>query len=352
MPKPLRFGLVGAGAISHAHIPALQNLGEKATLVAIADINPQAANTAAERTKTKAYTSLEAMLDDADIDVVSICTPPNVHADQAVASMRAGKHVIVEKPADVDVEATDRILKAAKETGKTATIISQHRFDDSSIAVYDAIQKGQLGKLTRAAAQVRWWRSPEYFAAVPWRGSTAVSGGGALISQSIHTVDLMLWMLGPVAEVFAYWDTLAHESIEVEDSLVAVLKFQSGALGIVEASIAAYPGLSARLEISGDRGSAIIDSDILEYFHAAKPGEQTGMYGAQGDTNQLTSLAQPAGAQDPNNMSSAHQLQIEDFIDAIQAGTKPKVPLEDSRYAMQVICAMHESARTGKPVKP
>lgn len=352
--RPLRFGVVGAGAISAAHFKALKELGGRGEVVAVADIRPEAARKAAADHGVAAFASLEEMLAGAEVDIVNICTPPNVHANQAVVAMRAGKHVVVEKPADVSVEATDRILSAAKETGRLATVISQHRFDPSSMAVYQAIQEGRLGKMTRGVAQVRWWRSQAYFDMVPWRGSIEVSGGGALISQSIHTVDLMLWMLGPVREVFAYSDILAHQNIEVEDSLVATLRFESGALGLVEASICAYPGLSARLEVSGDRGSANIDSDKLEYFHAALPGEETGIYGAHGDTNradtELAAQASDSGRQDPTSFGSAHRAQIEDFIDAINGGGKPEVSLEDSRYAMVVICAMHESARIGKPV--
>lgn len=352
---PLRVGLVGAGAISGAHLRALASLSSKAQLVAVADILPERAEQAAEPIGAKAFDSLEAMLAGTELEVVDFCTPPNVHADGAVAAMRAGKDVIVEKPADIDVAATRRILDAARQTGRRATIVSQHRFDPSSLAVYRAVQAGRFGRLTRAAAHVRWWRPQEYFDVVPWRGEKAVTGGGALMSQSIHTVDLMLWFMGPVAEVFAYSGTLAHERIEVEDQLSAVVRFESGAIGTIDASIVAYPGRSTIVEISGDRGTATIDGDRLAYFHAAEPGETTGLYGAHGDSNRAAAeLAGESGVAhpDPATLAGAHALQIEDFIDAIREDRAPMVGLEDSLATMKLIEALYESAATGRAVRP
>jgi UDP-N-acetyl-2-amino-2-deoxyglucuronate dehydrogenase len=351
---PLRFGLVGAGAISGAHVRALQSLKGKAELVAVADIDFPKAQALAQTIGAKAYLSIEAMLNSERLDVVNLCTPPDVHADGAVAAMRAGVHVIVEKPADVSVAATDRIIAACNETGRKATVIAQHRFDASTLVVRKAIQEGRLGRLTRSAAQVRWWRPQEYFDMVPWRGSLAVTGGGALMSQSIHTLDLMLWLMGEAEEVFAYSATLAHERVEIEDQLVATVKFRSGALGLMEASIVAYPGLSARIEVSGDRGSATIDGDRLAYFHAAEPGERTGPYGLGGDTNRAARelpSEEEGGNPDPATLAGAHALQIRDFMDAVQENREPFVTLEDTRATMVVIEAIHESAATGKPVR-
>ncbi len=352
--NPLRFGIVGAGAISGAHVRALRSLADKAECIAVADIRPEAAQTLAGAVGAKAYDSLEAMLAAEWLDVVDLCTPPDVHASGAVKAMRAGCDVIVEKPADVSVAATDRIIAAARETGRKATVVSQHRFDPATLVVKKAIDDGRLGKLTRVAAQVRWWRPQEYFDAVPWRGSLAVTGGGALMSQSIHTLDLMVWLMGDVEEVFAYSATLSHEHIEVEDQLVATVKFRSGALGLLEASIVAYPGLSARIEVSGDRGSATVDADRLAYFHAAALGETTGPYGLPGDTNRADIEAPPAADDahpDPATLAGAHALQISDFIDAIRENRSPFVTLEDARATMAVIESIYESARTGRPVR-
>ena len=350
---PLRFGLVGCGAISGAHVRALHSLEGKAELVAVADIRPDAAQALAQTTGARAFESIEAMLAWGELDVVSLCTPPNVHAGGAVAAMRAGKDVIVEKPADVSVAATDRIIEAARATGRKATVISQHRFDATTLAVRRAVEAGRLGRMTRAAGAVRWWRPQAYFDAVPWRGEMGATGGGALMSQSIHTLDLMLWLMGEAEGVFAYSATLAHEGIEVEDQLVASMRFRSGALGTLEASIVAYPGLSARIEVSGDRGSATLDADRLTYFHAAEPGETTGPYGLFGDTNRAAAEVPPekAAHPDPATLAGAHALQIADFIDAVREDREPFVSLADTRATMTVIEAIHQSARTGGPVR-
>lgn len=183
----------------------------------------------------------------------------------------------------------------------------------------------------------------------------AVSGGGALISQSIHTLDLMLWTMGAVEEVFAYSGTLAHERIEVEDQFSAVVKFRNGALGVIDASIVAYPGLSTVLEISGDRGTATIDGDRLTYFHAAREGESTGPYGAHRDTNRAQEELPPVtdnAHPDPATLMGAHALQIADFVDAVREDREPFVPLTAARDAMVVVEALHQSAATGRPVRP
>lgn len=353
-PQPLRFAVVGAGAISYAHFRAIQSLPGKAVLTAVADIRPEAVAQASEQYGIPGFPSLTALLQGIDVDVVCICTPPNVHGDLAIEAMGAGKDVIIEKPADVNVAATDRIIAASAETGRRASVISQHRFDDSIRVVKQAADAGRFGRLTRAAAQVRWWRPQEYFDILPWRASMAVTGGGALMSQSIHTLDLMLWVMGEVEEVFAYSATLAH-TMEIEDTLSAVLTFRNGAIGVVEASIASYPGLSARLEVAGDRGSAIIDADHLTYFHAAEPGEETGLYGAFGDTNRANRElpATPTGDthQDPSKLSSAHARQIEDFIDAIVKGRHYMNDIEEARKTMCVIEAIHRSVREHRPVR-
>ncbi len=358
--QPLRFGILGAGAISTAHIKALNSLKNSglAELVAVADMRFETAQKIANEQNITAYPSLETMLEHQGLDGVAICTPPNVHADQAVLALNAGKHVVIEKPADVCVAAVKRIEAAQKSSGCLATVISQHRYDTSARVIKQALNAGRFGRLTRAAAQVRWWRPQEYFDAVPWRGSMEISGGGALISQSIHTLDLMVWMMGSVEEVFAYSGVLAHERIEVEDTLAAVLKFSSGAIGVIEASIATYPGLSARLEISGDRGSATIDGDQLIYFHAAEKGEQTSMYGAFGDTNRMDAeLAafgsgfEASSSHEPGQLSSAHQEQYKEFCTAIFEQRPPDISLEDGAYAIRVIEAIHDSARLGQAVK-
>ena len=190
-----------------------------------------------------------------------------MHADGAVAALDAGKHVVVEKPIDITLAAADRIIDAEKRSGKTVAVISQHRFDRSTEKVLQAVRDGNLGPITSAIASHAWWRGQSYYDSGDWRGTWALDGGGAIMNQTVHTINLMITTLGTPVEVFAYTGCLAHERIEVEDTAVAVVKFASGALGTIHGTTAAYPGLDASLRVFGAKGSAVISNDELTYLH-------------------------------------------------------------------------------------
>ncbi len=358
MAERVRFGILGCGVIGPHHAQAIAGLADDAALVAVADRHLERAEKLAQQYNVAAYNSLDDLLRHPQLDAICICTPSGEHATDAAAVLDAGKHVVVEKPVDVTLEAIDRLLAARRAKSQKVAVISQHRFDRSTRIVRDAVEQGRLGRLTVGTAQVRWWRSQAYYDSGAWRGTWALDGGGALMNQSIHTIDLLQWIMGPVVEVSAYTGLLAHERLEVEDAAVAIVRFASGALGIIEGTTAAYPGLTARLEVHGDRGSAIIDSDELVYFHSAALGEQGAAYGAGGGGNQALDMlkqfeAKPAGiaaGSDPASLSLAHREQIRDFIDAIRADREPLVNIEEGRKAVAIILAIYESARTGRPV--
>ena len=227
----VRFALIGAGVIGDVHAQALTQL-DTAELVAIADLDESKAAIMARKYGVEESTiDAENLLRRGDIDAVTICTPSGVHADLAVAALDAGKHVVVEKPIDVSLEAADRIIGAEKASGKTVAVISQHRFDKSTEKVVQAVRDGNLGRITSAIASHAWWRGQSYYDSGDWRGTWAMDGGGATMNQTVHTINLMVSILGVPVEVFAYTACLAHERIEVEDTAVAVVKFDSGALG-------------------------------------------------------------------------------------------------------------------------
>jgi UDP-N-acetyl-2-amino-2-deoxyglucuronate dehydrogenase len=354
---PLRFGILGCGVIGKHHARMLADLpAGYAELIAVADIEE------APRAKLAAQHSCDAseptaLLERDDIDAVCVCTPSGSHAEGAVAALNAGKHVVVEKPIDVTLAAADRILAAQAGTGLQLTVISQHRFDLPSRIVHEAAAAGSFGRLTSGAAQVAWWRSQPYYDSGDWRGTWQLDGGGSLMNQSIHTIDLLLWMMGEAEEVFAYTRCLAHERIEVEDTAAAAVRFRNGALATVLGTTAAYPGLTARLHVHGERGSAVIDDDQLLYYHAAR-GEAVGdAYGASGAGNQAAEVlagggtsGQPGAGADPASLSEAHAAQLADFIDAVREGREPLVTGADGRRAVELILGIYESARTGKPV--
>lgn len=357
MAERIRFGILGCGVIGPHHAQAIAGLADDAALVAVADRHLERAEALGRQYDVPAYPSLDRLLAHPGLDAVCICTPSGDHAANGIAVLAAGKHAVIEKPVDVTLAAIDRLRAARRTTAQKVTVISQHRFDPATRLVHEAVARGQLGRLTLGTAQVRWWRAQTYYDGGAWRGTWALDGGGALMNQSIHTIDLLQWIMGPAVEVSAYAGCLAHERIEVEDTAVAIVRFASGALGIITGTTAAYPGLTARLEVSGDRGSAIIDNDELVYFHSAAPGEQGAAYGAGQGGNQAAALlsrsaaeaAAPTAGADPASLSMAHRTQLRDFIAAIRDDREPLVTIDEGRKPVAIIRAIYESAQSGRP---
>jgi len=351
----LRFGILGCGVIGPHHAKAIAGL-DSAELVAVADVVPEPAEELAGEYGCAHYSGLEEMLAGVDLDAVCVCTPSGMHADGAITALEAGKHVVIEKPVDVTLEAADRLIEVQRATGGRVAVVSQHRFDAATRAVHGALAGDEFGRLTSGSADVRWWRSQSYYDSGGWRGTWELDGGGVLINQAIHSIDLLQWLMGRAVEVTAYTDLIVHERIEVEDTAVAILKFANGALGTIVATTAAYPGLTTRIAVHGDRGSAIIDDDELTYFHAAREGEA---YGAGGGENQAELVLQrygdgpsgPGAGADPGSLSMAHRDQIQDFIEAVGEGREPLVNLQEGRRPLAIIKGIYESARTGGTVR-
>jgi UDP-N-acetyl-2-amino-2-deoxyglucuronate dehydrogenase len=333
MPERLRFAIVGAGVIGKQHALVVNQLAERIKLAAVVDADFPRAVALAGAAGGTPYQRLSETLD--DVDVVVVCTPTGQHGEVAIEALRAGRHVIVEKPAEVTVAKTDEIIEAQRKAGTLVTVISQHRFDPATEVALAAIERGDLGRVVSGSASIDWWRSQEYYDSGDWRGTWALDGGGALMNQGVHTVDLLVAALGEPVEVFAYTGTLAHERIETEDVAAGVVRFASGALGVLHATTAAYPGLSARLQVHGDRGSVVIDDDRLVYFGSgpATPG-----------------TAAPTAANDPGQMSDAHRLQYLNFLAALDGTEDLRVDLATNRRSISVITGAYESARTGRPV--
>jgi UDP-N-acetyl-2-amino-2-deoxyglucuronate dehydrogenase len=354
--EKLRFGILGCGVIGPHHARSIAGLDE-AELVAVADRVPERARKLADEYGCAWHTGLSGLLSSEDLDAVCICTPSGMHAEQAVAALEAGKDVVIEKPVDIALKAVDRLLAVQRATGRKATVISQHRFDPATQVVKEAVSSDRFGRLTSGSAEVRWWRSQSYYDSGGWRGTWALDGGGVLINQSIHSIDLLQWLMGPVVEITAYTGQLAHERIEVEDTAVAIVRFANGAMGTIVATTAAYPGLTARVVVHGDRGSAIIDGDDLSYFHAAEDGQEGAAYG--GGENRAEKVMRRYGATgsgsgagaDPSNLSMAHRDQFQDFVAAVLEGREPLVTVEEGRKSLAMILGIYESARTGRPVR-
>jgi predicted dehydrogenase len=347
---------VGAGVIGTHHGLVLSQLADRVELVAVIDHHRGRADSLAAERGGKAFESLAAALDAVEVDVVIVCTPTGAHAEIAIEALQAGKHLIIEKPAEVTLAKTDAIIAAQHRAGTVVTVIWQHRFDPATEVVVAAIRAGELGRLTSGIASIDWWRGQSYYDSGDWRGTWELDGGGALMNQGVHTVDLLVATMGRPVEVFAYTGTLAHERIETEDVAVGVVRFESGALGVLHASTAGYPGLSARLQVHGDRGSIVIDNDRLTYLHRTAQGAERRevVYGENPADNQVESLGVhhdvTAGGTDPSQLGAAHRLQYENFLAALEGTEDLRVTLEENRRSIAVIVGAYESARTGLPV--
>jgi UDP-N-acetyl-2-amino-2-deoxyglucuronate dehydrogenase len=365
MREKIRFGVIGCGSIGPTHCGAILQIDD-AELAAVADVVAEKAEKVAKKFDvTRVYHSDAELLADPEIDAVCICTPSGMHAEGAIAAMRAGKHVVVEKPMDVSLEACDRMIAAEDETGKKLAIISQHRFDAATVLVKQAIDSGKLGKIVLADATVKWWRTQGYYDSGDWRGTWAMDGGGALMNQGVHTVDLLQWLTGGVATLYAQTRTAAHERIEVEDVAVAALTFHNGAVGTLTATTAAWDGFPVRIDIYGTEGTAIIEGDRLKTLRF-KSGEEYqseeaavhALSVAKGGTASVkdeaaTRLTVSSGsaAADPGAVwGDAHRAQIEDFLHAIRTGGKPLIDGREGKKPLEIILGVYRSARTGLPV--
>lgn len=295
----------------------------------------------------RTYNDLDAMLADPEVDVVCICTPSGAHKEPAVLAAMAGKHVVVEKPLEITLPRCDAIIDACDAAGTRLCTIFPSRFSPANIRLKEAIDLGRFGRLTLGDTHVKWWRTQEYYDSGGWRGTWQLDGGGSLMNQAIHNVDLLSWLMGDVEMITALCATLAHVRIEVEDTAVAALRFKNGALGVIEAATSAYPGLLKRTEIHGDRGSARVEQDdiTLWEFQEKVPSDNE-IYAAMAAHSGFK-----AGASDPRGITHiGHRDQLIDFLDAIDENRQPLVDGREGRKSVEIIRAIYRSVETGAPI--
>jgi predicted dehydrogenase len=329
------FGIVGAGVIAATHAQAIAEL-PGARLAAVTDTSPEPAKALASAHGCAAEPDLRALLARDDVDIVAICVPSGLHAKIGVVAAAAGKHLIVEKPIDVTLEAADRLIGAVRAAGVKLTVISQHRFDRGFVELRRLIDDRVLGTLLRGEASTKWYRSQAYYDSGQWRGTWALDGG-SLMNQGVHYVDLLLACMGPVAEVTAISATQTHQ-IEAEDVALALLRFRSGAVGTIVSSTSAFPGFPQRLEISGVGGTVVIeDGEIISQGLASQPPD-------------IRATSQAAGASTPAIGIASHVAQIADFVGAIEHDREPSATAQDGRAALEVVLAVYESARERRTV--
>ena len=340
------FGIVGCGMIANFHARAIQDI-RGAKLVACFDTMPASADRLAAATGCKAYHDLDQMLADPGVDVVTIGTPSGAHLEPAVAAARAGKHVIVEKPLEITLRRCDRIIDECRKAGVVLSTIFPSRFHGSSIELKRAVDEGRFGQLTIGDAIVKWYRTQQYYDSGAWRGTWQLDGGGALMNQAIHSVDLLSWLMGPVTEIRAQTALLAHQRIDVEDVAMATLRFANGALGIIEATTAVYPGYLKRIEIHGTTGSAVMEEeDLVKWDFAKKKARDEAIH-----RQMAGRVSGGGGAADPAAIGHhGHTRQFQDVLKAIQRGAVPQIDGPEGRRSVEIILGIYKAAETGRAV--
>jgi predicted dehydrogenase len=340
------FGIIGCGMISNFHARAIHDV-RGAKLVACFDTLQASADRLAAETGCRAYYDLDQMLADPAVDVVTIGTPSGAHMEPAVAAARAGKHVIVEKPLEITLRRCDQIIDECRKAGVVLSTIFPSRFHASSVEMKRAVNEGRFGRLTVGDAFVKWYRTQQYYDSGKWRGTWELDGGGALMNQAIHSVDLLTWLMGPVVEVRADMGLLAHERITVEDVVMAVVRFANGARGVIEASTAIYPGYLKRIEIHGAEGSAMMEEeDLVKWDFAKKKSRDAAILAKMADRK-----SGGGGAADPKAIGHhGHARQFQNVVDAIRKGTQPAIDGPEGRRSVEIILAVYKSAETGRAV--
>jgi predicted dehydrogenase len=346
--QPIGFAIVGCGMIARFHARALAEVPD-AQLVALVSRREDNARKMATELGLDCVLSadLGAVLARPDVQVVIVTTPSGAHLEPAVAAARAGKHVVVEKPLEITTRRCDQIIEACDRHGVKLCTIFPSRFGDANRALKDAVEAGRFGRLTLGETTCKWWRPQSYYDEGGWKGTQALDGGGALMNQAIHNVDLLLWMMGPVTQISGFTATLAHERIEVEDTAVACLRFANGALGVIQATTSVHPGLPKTIAVHGDRGTVVIEQDdVLRWDFTPETAE---------DRAVKERFAHKTGASGGSSNPAAishigHARQLADFVRAIQTNTVPLVDGREGRKAVAVIEAIYQSAATGRAV--
>ncbi len=335
----LKFGIIGAGNIAPVHATAIQSIPE-AELVAVADTDPNHAQALVRQFGGVAYNDYHDLLARPDVDVVTLCVPHYLHAPITLEAAAAGKHVLSEKPMAISLADCDVMIAACRKAGVTLGVVFQGRFEPLALKLKSAMDSGELGRILWVSANTLWHRTDAYYNSAPWRGTWAYEGGGVLINQAIHALDLLLWLAGSPSRVIGQIRTLNHQ-IEVEDCAMAQLEYENGQIGIVQATTVAIPGYPERIEIYGSQGSAIYHKGLgqLEWHFLDETKDH------------LDKVEASSGASQPMDISAkAHIAQFKDFADAIRENRRPKVSGEDGRLSIELLEAIYRSSRNNASI--
>ncbi|MHB1296395.1 MAG: Gfo/Idh/MocA family protein [Anaerolineae bacterium] len=349
--------IIGCGKVGHTHAQALRDLDES-RLVAICDSDGDRVRAFADLYKAKPYTDLAEMLRNPEIQMVSVCVPQHLHVPLGVRCLEAGKNVLMEKPMAVDLKGCDALIAAAKSSGAKLGMVSQRRFYEPVQRVHQAIEAGKIGRPILGTVSVMGWRDEPYYKMDPWRGKWASEGGGVMLTQASHQLDLFQWLMGPIDELFGYWGNLNHPYIEVEDTAVAVMRFKSGALGNLLVSNSQKPGLWGKIHVHGENGASVgVQTDGSSPFvsgvTAAVEPPINDIWTVPGEEHLLEQFKaeDTAHCATIDVMAYYHKLQIRDFLQAVRDDREPAVTGYDGRRQVELFTAIYRSQRDGRPIK-
>lgn len=341
----MKIGIIGTGTIGRFHAEAIRAMSG-GTLHSVYNHRLESAARLGEDFGVEAYSNLSEFLADPELEMVTVATPSGAHLEPVLAALAAGKHVICEKPLEISTERIDRIMAAANSAGRTAAAILNRRFNPAMNAFKSACDQKRFGQVVSASCYIKWFRSQAYYDSADWRGTIALDGGGALMNQGIHSIDALLYLAGPVKAVQANTACLAHEGIEVEDTAVALLEFESGARGVIECSTCSWSkaGHPARIQICGTEGSVFLADETFEtwdFLHEVPRDAEIKDHLMRGNEASL-------GANDPKAIQfHQHQRNFEEVVQAIQQGREPTTSAAEARKSVALIEAIYESAASG-----
>lgn len=340
------FGIIGAGAIAEVHARAIDTIMD-AELIGVFDHNPEKRAGFSARYNCRDFDSAEELCSDNNINIVCICTPSGLHLDPALLAINAGKNCVIEKPLEITLERCDKIINTGLQHNVVVSGIFPMRFSRVYSELKKAVDEGRFGKLVMGDAYVKWFRKPEYYTEVKWRSNLLLSGGGAVMNQAIHSVDLLRWYMGNVEAVSAFTGLVGHENLEVEDVAAATVKFANGAVGVIEASTAVNPGFFRRIEILGTRGSVIIEEEKILTWNFDEEREFD-----QKLREKFSAINNSGGGvSDPKAISDiGHLRQLLDIIKSIENGNPPAIDALEARNAVELVLAIYSSARNKRIV--
>lgn len=333
-----RFGILGCGLISTFHAEAITKI-VGAELYGAFDHNTIVREEFCKKYNAVAFESIDELLASDKIDAVCICLPSGLHYDAAKKCIEYGKHIVIEKPMALNSEHAENLVSEAEKHGVFISVISQLRYTEAIKKAKRILESGKLGTIALGNAIMKYWRSPEYYGTSAWRGTWEMDGGGALMNQGIHGVDLLQYLMGPVVSVSAYAKTLVHD-IETEDTLTAVLEYENGALGTIQATTSVAPGYGRRIEIHGSKGSIVLCEDTIEICDVKDE-----------EISVCNKMKDHASASRPDGIdSNLHAEQLRDFVKAVSENKKPWIDAHEGKKSVDIICAIYKSAKTGKKI--